>query len=103
MSYRIRIVGRIDGIAAANDGTWLVSCDVDGNDGHGIIKTTLVSRDARQFETPGQAMEYWRRVSTTHPVRRDGKPNRPLTAYTVEITQGKGGTHASPIVGNTIN
>jgi len=30
-------------------------------------------------------MSYWRRRSTVCPTRPDGKPNRPGTAFTVEI------------------
>ena len=40
-----------------------------------------------RFVSIAEAMEYWRTVSTTVPFRPDGKPNRPLTAYTVEIEQ----------------
>lgn len=31
------------------------------------------------------AFDYWRQPSATMPVRADGNPNCPLTAYTVEV------------------
>jgi hypothetical protein len=30
-------------------------------------------------------MKDWKRTSKTHPRRPDGKPNRPMTAFTVEV------------------
>lgn len=41
-------------------------------------------RLARRFNTALDVLELWRTQSRTHPIRLDGKPNRPLTAYTVE-------------------
>ena len=38
-----------------------------------------------RFATRGDAMNFWRAPSKTRPTRMDGKPNRPLTALTVEI------------------
>jgi hypothetical protein len=49
---------------------------------------TLITPDpqrAKRFETNAQAFEFWRQQSKAVPLRPDGKPNRPLTAYTVEI------------------
>lgn len=49
---------------------------------------TTFTRDrtrAVSFDSPADAIEYWRQQSKTVPTRPDGKPNRPLTAFTVEI------------------
>jgi hypothetical protein len=44
---------------------------------------------AMHFESQLAAFECWRAVSKTHPVRDgeygDGRPNRPLTAWTIAI------------------
>jgi hypothetical protein len=40
---------------------------------------------ALRFPTGAAALECWRRQSPTHPFRPDGEPNRPLTAFSVEI------------------
>jgi hypothetical protein len=66
-------------------GAWVVSCDVDARDGLGSFVLTRNRNEARQFETATEAMLYWQRPSTIRPVREDGKPNRPLTAFTVAV------------------
>lgn len=40
---------------------------------------------ALRFETFKEALAFWGQPSTVVPVRPDGAPNRPLTAFTVEI------------------
>ena len=44
--------------------------------------TSPDERDARQFPSAKEAILYWRQ---SHGTRIDGKPNRPLTAFNVEI------------------
>lgn len=43
--------------------------------------------DARRFDSAKQAMELWRAVQPDDPIRPDGKPNRPLSAFTVEVAR----------------
>lgn len=50
----------------------------------GKIVTTDNVHDARRFTDPGEALAYWQKANG---VRPDGKPNRPLTAWTAEITR----------------
>lgn len=40
---------------------------------------------ALKFESYEAGLEFWRQPSVSVPLRPDGLPNRPLTAYTVEI------------------
>jgi hypothetical protein len=40
---------------------------------------------AKMYADAKEATAEWRAVSHVRPVRPDGKPNRPLTAFTVEI------------------
>lgn len=50
------------------------------------IVTTRIRGLAKRFESTAAAMECWRRVADPpHHLRPDGKPNRPLTAFTVAI------------------
>lgn len=60
---------------------YLESYDVNGDDGRGIVITTDDKSKALRFATTAEAMEAWRMQSTAVPLRHDGRPNRPLTAY----------------------
>jgi hypothetical protein len=46
-----------------------------------IVTTPDISQ-AKQFPTALEAVETWR---LSHGLRADGKPDRPLTAFTVEV------------------
>ena len=100
MSYGIRIVqyvgptdsstapaGEVFFTARSMEGMWLVRCDVDAYDGRGKLDTTVDPNNAARFATMAEAMLYYRRQSSVQPLRADGKPNRPLTAYSVSIEQ----------------
>jgi hypothetical protein len=39
------------------------------------------------FPSKAAALDYYFTTSKTVPRRPDGRPNRPLTAYTIEITE----------------
>lgn len=67
-----------------DSGCWLESYDPDGDDGAGLIMGTNDAQDAKRFPDVGAALEEWKRPSTTRPLRLDGKPNRPLSAFTVQ-------------------
>lgn len=63
-------------------GSYLVDYDPDVG-----TESLVVSRDradARVFAHTGDALELWRAVLPSDPVRPDGRPNRPLTGFTVE-------------------
>lgn len=59
--------------------------DVDGRDGLGSETLTFDIAKALRFETTEQALAAWKRQSNVRPIRPDGKPNRPLTAYSAEV------------------
>lgn len=42
---------------------------------------------AKHFESLEAAMKCWKAQSKVRPLRPDGKPNRPMTAYSVEIEE----------------
>jgi hypothetical protein len=81
----IQVLGTAGGGWSPTRPTWVQTYDPDGNDGFGRVKLTTQLANALTFESPGEAFHFWRRQSTVRPLRDDGKPNRPLTAYTVEI------------------
>jgi hypothetical protein len=67
------------------EGDYVQSFDPDANDGRGELLTTQHREKALQFEHPGEALRYYRQASKVCPLRPDGLPNRPLTAFTVTI------------------
>jgi len=81
----IRILGLADGRPLPLDGHYLRSCNVDAHGGRGSVDAVQDPAQALRFRDVLEAMEYWRRQSTVRPLRPDGLPNRPLTAYTIEV------------------
>jgi len=86
----LKIIGRVNGDYGTEfDGKYLVEydptprADEDGEFVHLIVTTRREA--ARQFKSAEEAMKAYMGVSTKGP-RADGKPDRPLTAYTVEIS-----------------
>lgn len=76
------------------DGQYLVEYDPerDGRapDGAPMLAHVLTSPEkarARRFRDAADAWRLWGQTSKRRPLRADGKPNRPLTAFTIEITQ----------------
>jgi hypothetical protein len=79
---------------------WLKAVDLEAHDGRGDLKFTDHPDDALRFADVPEAFETWRRQSTTRPLRADGQPNRPLTAFSVTFdtvddgdTDGETPTH----------
>src|ERR671922_286132 len=66
---------------------WLKSFDPDAYDGLGLVEWTHDIDQAIKFKDPIEAKDYFAQQSTVRPLRADGKPNRPLTAYTVTLEQ----------------
>jgi hypothetical protein len=66
---------------------WLKDFDFDANDGAGRLTTTEDRNEAMTFDDVLAIHAYWTTESVVLPLRPDGKPNRPATAYTIEIEQ----------------
>lgn len=87
-SFYIRIVNLASGQPTTLSGQYVVSLDQNAQDGFGLLETTHWRGKAKAFDTYAEAFDYWQQQSTVRPRRDDNRPNRPLTAYTVEILQG---------------
>jgi hypothetical protein len=89
MSYGIRFVelaGVHDGPGEVPaEGAWLASYDPEDHDGRGSAVWTTDIDKALRFEDSLDAVDCYRAVPSILPTRGDGRPNRPLTACTVEI------------------
>lgn len=64
---------------------FLASYDPEANGGQGEMIWTTNREDAMTFESVKDAVALYRSVPKSAPIRLDGKPNRPLTAFTVMI------------------
>lgn len=66
-------------------GDFLSGWDLEYAGGVGAAWWTPNLDEAFRFPHAAAAMEAYRARSKTRPIRPDGQPNRPLTAYTVEV------------------
>lgn len=66
-------------------GRYVVDFDIANHTGRGPIPSTPDISKAKHFANAGEAIEFWRTQSKVRPLREDGEPNRPMTAYTIEV------------------
>ena len=66
-----------------DDPCYIQGYDLEYADGRGRAMLTGDIDLAITWDTEVEVFEAWRTVSEKMPVREDGKPNRPLTAYTI--------------------
>lgn len=82
---------RLEGTATLRQGDpagqWLQAADLEAHDGQGFAEFTHDPTQALAFNTTHDAIDYYLRASATRPLRRDGRPNRPLTAFTVSFEE----------------
>jgi hypothetical protein len=67
------------------NGEYVKWYDPDACDGHGDVTFTSTFADAKTFATMADAMAYAMRSPASRPLRQDGKPNRPLTVFTLDF------------------
>ena len=65
-------------------GQYLLHFEVDAFNGRGLTQWTPDVAKAMRFDSATALLRFWRTQSTVRPTRPDGKPNRPLTAHTIE-------------------
>jgi hypothetical protein len=83
-TVRIQLRSRADG--STDDlpvGWYLAGYDADGNEGWGEATWTENPAKAVTFSTASEAHACWTEQSRLRPLRPDGQPNRPLTAFSV--------------------
>jgi hypothetical protein len=66
------------------EGEYVKSYSPEAYDGRGDATFTKDITEARIFANITEAMEFTMRQPRNRPFRADGKPNRPLTAFTLE-------------------
>jgi len=78
--------GDAAGLPCESEGMYLRECDHEAHGGMGEVTWTSALPRAKRFDGMDDALEFWGRVPKNHPVREmDGLPNKPLTAFHVEI------------------
>lgn len=85
----IKVVGFANGDASAYDGQYIQNYDPEWG-AIGRVWTTPDPAKAMHFEDLAAALEFWKTESKTKPLRPDGKPNRPMTALTIEVEDAPG-------------
>lgn len=83
-AFAIRLIGKANEPELPTP-HYMRELDVEAVDGFGAVLLTTDISEAQVFESAYAALECWRKQSKTRPLRDDGQPNRPLTAYTIEI------------------
>lgn len=94
MAYTIRLLGLSgppmplsqirDVVPTYTDGAWVQSFDAER--GVRSLVCTMDRPAAIEFETQREAIEFYQSIGSP-PVRPDGLPNRPLTAFHVEVSR----------------
>jgi hypothetical protein len=87
-SYVIKLIATAVGARTPHDGRYVKAYEPgvlfeDGTWGGGCLETTDKIDEAQKFPNAAAAWERWRVQKGVRPY--DGKPNRPLTAWTAEF------------------
>jgi hypothetical protein len=64
---------------------YLKAFDPEAHAGLGEARFTDNKAEALRFKDAPAAFSCWTLVPKSRPERSDGKPNKPLTAYTIEV------------------
>jgi len=79
----LRVVGWAHNLPSPYDGQYLVEVHPDALRADEWIACSADAAEARVFDTASEAIAYWHQQSTATPLRDDGEPNRPATAWTM--------------------
>lgn len=90
MTCVLLALGFANDVQCPHEGQYIKSFDFEADEGLGFGEFTTDIDTAIQFTDVMAAGEFWRTQSKTRPVRPDGRPNRPLTALSVEIVKRGG-------------
>ncbi len=73
-------------IPGPEDGQYIKEFHADTDEaGLGKVIVTADINEAKKFADAEEALNFWKQQSKRCPYRDDNRPNRPLTAFTVEI------------------
>jgi hypothetical protein len=67
------------------EGAFLREYDPEFAGGLGVAKWTRDLDEALKFTDVTEIFRLWKLSPKSRPTREDGRPNRPLTAFTIEI------------------
>ena len=82
----IELTGSVDEFSGPiPNGMMLRRFDPEYAEGRGHAEWTHDPDVAMKFDDQMSALELWKTQSKTRPLRDDGLPNRPLTAYTIVV------------------
>lgn len=84
-SYALLCTGRADGGYCPFAGQYLAWYDPNKESITDLGGFTKDVNKAMRFASVGEALEVWKRVREVDPIRPDGKLNRPLTAFSMEV------------------
>ena len=84
MTHIMFIVSLASGRPCAQAGRYLLSWKPGGPRRQGILQTTADPLKAKRFAGQGAAFAFYMQVDGLRP---DGQPNRPLTAFTMQVME----------------
>lgn len=94
MRLVIKIESNAAGVVEPRAGSYIMDFDPNfgGNQhrGRGLLLSSPDKEDAKTFRNMEEALTFWRQQSETVPLRDDGEPNRPLTAYNISLEEAGG-------------
>lgn len=81
----MKVWGRTNGSWIPERDTYLKSYDPEAFDGIGHAEFTADIKDALVMQDTAEFFRIWSAIPQNRPTRADGSPNKPLTAYDVEV------------------
>lgn len=94
---RIVCLASAPSIKLVEAGDFLMKFDPEAYNGRGHVETSPRLDDAIKFKDAASALAFYQTQSKVLPFRPDQRPNRPLTAYTIEVLQLVNGRVPPPI------
>ena len=80
MSVAMKLEGvPLDGVVTPYDGQYVKEWNATKD----VLVTTTNILEAKRYPSIIEAREDWMQVDQRHPLRPDGRPNRPLTGYSI--------------------
>lgn len=80
-------MGGVIGFDPADVGGLLKRFDPEARHGYGEAEWTHDVAEAMTFPDAAAVLAFWKTIPKSRPLRADGRPNRPLTAYTVSVSK----------------